>query len=267
MNTKLCSFSAILSLSGGVVFATVPVDLMYNSKPIDALCFFDRENDSKSISLKNCGFAKEKYVVKGQNNHLIAKGYIGYNWQNSDAQNAAEGYSYYKIFKAGKGQYWLYTINSGGGSGEFSTIYLVKRKNPDTLEIQDLAGGDRCNGGVQAVSKINNELHFSVNLTAYDLIALSKKPSPHLKAYEDLAACAVCCVAKAFYQVTLGAQPQLKYVNFQNLKETSEMPEQGAYQACFNQLFTSYAAAGKSQFKQIQLDEFADKFNETCIKK
>ncbi|WP_231865884.1 hypothetical protein [Legionella fallonii] len=218
------------------------------------------------LDLNKCGLAEKKYVQKGRNSELITKGFIGYNWQDPEFQNATEGYSYYKYFNAGKSLYWLYTINSGGGSGTFTAIHLVKRTSPNTLDIKTLFSGDRCNGGVQDVSEANNQLTFSVNLTVYDLVTLSKKSSQSIRPYDDLAACAVCCIAKAFYTVDAKALAQLKYVELNNVKNTDELPQQGVEQSCFNKLLLSYTSAGKTTFKQSTLDEFTDKFNQMCIK-
>ncbi|WP_058478841.1 hypothetical protein [Legionella steigerwaltii] len=264
MKIRIFWFILFSYLCTAKISAAVPADLMFHNKPIDALCFFNMEG--KEINLEQCGLAKDKYAVKGQNASLIAKGYIGYNWQDPEYPGPAEGYSYYKFFNAGKNVYWLYTINSGGGTGDFTTLYKVKRKNTNTLEIETLVGGDRCNGGVQDVAVVNDHLNFSQNLTAYDLIALSKNASPQVKAYDDLAACAICCVAKAYYELNLNAQVQLNYVDLDSVKEIQEMPEQGSLQPCFNQLFTSYVTAGKTKLKQNMLDELVAKFNQTCKK-
>ncbi|MCW8416713.1 hypothetical protein OQJ18_14380 [Fluoribacter dumoffii] len=244
--------------------AAVPPALMFHNKPVDALCFFNFEG--KEIDLERCGLAKTKYGVKGHNSNLMAKGYIGYNWQDPEDPGPAEGYSYYKFFSAGKNLYWVYTINSGGGTGEFTTLYQVKRKNTTTLEAEMLIGGDRCNGGIQNVSLENHHLIFSQNLTAFDFIALSKTSAPQLKAYDDLAACAICCVAEAYYELNSDAKLQLNYVDLGTVNDIKEMPEQGALQPCFNQLLVAYAAGGKRKLKQNMLDEFAAKFMNTCKK-
>lgn len=263
MKIRVCWFILLAYLLAAKISAAVPADLMFHDKPIDALCFFNVEG--KEIELKQCGLAKAKYAVKGHNASLIEKGYIGYNWQDPEYPGPAEGYSYYKFFNAGKNVYWLYTINSGGGTGDFTAILRVKRKSTDILEIETLVDGDRCNGGVQDVSAVNDHLSFSQNLTAYDLIALSKKAAPDVKAYDDLAACAICCVAKAYYELSGNAQLQLSYVDLDKVKEIQEMPEQGTLQPCLNQLFTSYATEGKTKLKHNMLDEFVAKFKQTCI--
>jgi hypothetical protein len=249
-----------------LVFAAVPDDLLFNHKPIDALCFFDMQHQTNTINLKKCGLAEYKYSVKGKNTDLIHKGYIGYDWADPAVPAPSHGYSYYRFFEAGDHAYWLYTINSGGGTGEFTSIYWVKRKNATMLEMKQLAAGDRCNGGIQDVSGKNHNLNFSVNLTAYDFLLLAKTHVPTIKAYDDLAACAVCCVAKAYYETTTNAAPALNFIDLGNTKNAEEMPQQGDLQVCFNKLFTSYVASGNNKFTPQNLKEFTVKFQKTCVK-
>lgn len=154
---------------------------------------------------------------------LIKKGFTGYDWQDP-LNSATQGYSYYKIFNAGNHRYWIYTVNNGGGSGDFTAIQLIKRKNANTLETKAITRGDRYNGGLQNVSEKNSQLTFSANLTAYDFINPAENHNSSTKAYDDLAACAVCCVAKAFYTVSANTKPQLQYIALGNIKNAKEMP-------------------------------------------
>ncbi|STY31041.1 Uncharacterised protein [Legionella wadsworthii] len=262
MRKRIVCFLLCTFLLAEKINADIPKDLMFHNEPIDALCFFNFEG--KDLDLQHCGLAKEKYLVKGHDSSLLAKGYIGFNWQDPLFPDSAQGYSYYKFFSAGENQYWLYTLNSGGGTGNFTAIHQVKRKNENTLEIKTLTGGDRCNGGLQDVTQYQDQLRFSQNLTAYDLLALASTSEPTVKAYDDLAACAICCVADAFYELDANAQLKLRYVDLGNIKDAKELPEQGALQPCFNQLLTSYIQAGKTKLTQDILHEFALKFEKTC---
>jgi len=255
----------MLCLCSNVALATIPAAFEYQNKPIDALCFTDFSNDSKDIKLRDCGAAKEHYLIAGQNADLIAKGFIGYDWKSS-AEDLSQGYSYYKFFQAGPDKYWLYTVSSGGGSGSFSALNLVERKNPEVMEIESIAGGDRCNGGLSNVINSSDTLTFDVNLTAYDVIGLAKQDITSIKAYDDLAACAACCVATATYELKPKGLPLLKNVDFGNQSKISEMPDQGAYQQCFNQLFTQYVSAGKNKLEQNQIDSFVTEFKQKCAK-
>jgi hypothetical protein len=245
--------------------AKIPDDFMFHDHPINPLCFFYMADDSGLLNIKKCSAENSTYIITGHDKDLIKDGYTGYDWQDPESSNSSQGYSYYKLFEAGNNLYWLYAINNGGGTGNFTAINLVKRKNKDYLTIKTLAGGDRCNGGIDDVSIKNNQLTFSVNLTPSTLIALSNKPDSSIKAYDDIAACAVCCVAKAFYTTNSDYQLQLKYVVPIKTQNIDEMPDQGTYQACFNQLFDSYTL-GKNQLNQEQLEKFIGQFKQICIK-
>lgn len=246
--------------------ATLPQDLIINNQPIDAICFFDMESKDKIINLQNCGLNKHNFALKKQNSRLTNKGFIGYDYKSTPNLGGAEGYSYYKFFNAGHHQYWIYSINNGGGSGNFTSIQLVKRRNATTMELKSISGGDRCSGGVQIVSIKHKQLTYSVNLTAYDFINLSKKHNSS-KAYEDLAACAVCCVAKVIYTINPSkAKAKLQYVALNDIQDPKNMPQQGTHQECFNQLFVSYVKTAKTHFNKNNIDVFANQFNQTCLK-
>lgn len=253
----------LLSLSGMTASAA---DLFYLGKPIDALCFFNLENNSNVIKLNECGIKKEKYIIKNQDNDLLKRGFIGFEWKETGVSYPSAGYSYYKVFPASNKQYWLYTINNSGGSGEFTAINLIKRKNDSTLEMKAIITGDRCNGGIQEVRQQDGHLNFSVNLTAYDFIALTNQNVHHVQAYDDLAACATCCAAKAVYDMNSNATLKLIYIDMGENKNPEEMSTQGKYQLCFNNLFTQYVTHGKTKLNEAQLKQFVTEFNGKCVK-
>jgi hypothetical protein len=239
-----------------------PQSLVYAGKPIDSLCF---SNPEKTIDLRRCGAEHEKYIVKNARTDLNKKGYIGYEWTDSSMPSGPQGYSYYKYFSAGNNQFWIYAINNGGGSGNFTSLYLVKRLNASALNVQAIAAGDRCNGGIQDVAVRNHELTFSVNLTPYDLVALAHSQTNNLKAYDDLAACAVCCTARAFYSTDISTRLGFSYAGLDKINSASEMPEQGRYQACFNKLLFSYIKKNKIMLNSKEVDAFVDQFKHVCI--
>jgi hypothetical protein len=253
---------ALPFLLAGTVFAATPDDLTYDGKPIDSLCFAPGE--SHVIDLKNCGLEHEKYKSNGPSADMKKKGYVGYEWK--DTATEAQGYTYYKYFDAGNHKYWFYTINNTGGSGDFTSIYLVERKDKDTLSLESVAGGDRCNGGVQDVVLKNGVLNYNVNLTPYDIIAQSNKKLPNVQAYDDLAACAACCAATAAYTVTADNTVKFDHITLDKTMKTDEMPTQGKYQSCFNELFASVSKKS-TELDQAKVDDFTSQFEQTCVKK
>lgn len=240
----------------------VPNDLMYQGKPIDSLCFSDVS--SNTIALRKCGSKNANYFIKGINSKLQKEGFIGYNWENRGISRGLQGYTYYHFYPAEKSKYWIYTLNNGGGSGDFTNIYLVERKDKETFSIRNITGGDRCNGGIENVKENNNVLSWSVNLTAWDLVKLADKKI-NINAYDDLAACAVCCIGKSYYTIKSGYQPEFHQVKLENLKSTTEMPDQGKYEACFNRIYLNYVSKNAIYLDKEKLNNFIEYFKKTCL--
>lgn len=263
------SYGLWMILSPSVYGGTIPPALLFLNQPVDALCFFNLEHSVALIDLSHCGISKEKLGAVSQNKALVQRGFIGFDWQGTGVPSSSRGYSYYKAFDAGHQQYWLYTINNSGGNGEFTAISVVKRKTNDTMMLKTIVGGDRCNSGVQDVHEKNHRLSFSVNLTSYDFLSLANNNPHHLKAYDDLSACAACCVGKAFYEVDLRSlKPLLNYVEVdEHALKSSNLPVQGVYQTCFNKALISFQSKKGSKLLPQQLQGFIAHFNDRCVSK
>lgn len=254
-------------LSAPLCAAKLPQALMFADKPVDSLCFFNLEDKQDRITLTHCGAAKDKVLVTGHNAGLLKKGFTGFDWKATDASYPSQGYSYYQWFDAGNQQYWIYSANNGGGSGDFTAVDLVARVSPEQLSIQGITGGDRCNGGVQDVSVSGHRLTYSVNLTAADFPSLVADDPYQVQAYDELSACAVCCSGKAFYSVDAGLKPRLQYVDFgSSTTDPEQMPQQGSLQPCFNRLLATYLNKGTRRLDESQLRRFVSEFNQQCAK-
>lgn len=237
-------------------FAT---NLQYQNQPIDARCF----ESNGTVPLGDCTHndtSTEK--VSGHNAFLIDKGFIGADYVSVEKEKFPAGYSYYKVLGSANGEYIVYTINSGGGSGEFTALKLVKLKE-DQLYIQTIKAGDRCNGGVNEV-KLNQEtLTFEINITPYDLIDLSGSNNLKFLAYDDIAACAACCIGKAVYEVNINdaAMQTLKTIKLDNDYQQDEF--NGAKQVCFNKVLLDFTK-GKQTLSPDDLKEFSMRLDKVC---
>lgn len=274
INSQLATFllgfiiSTTISASSS---PTIPADLMYDNKPINPLCFDQEDSPDKTISLtNNCDLAP--IDVLGQSKDLLNKGYVGFEYKVKDNTEAASSFSYYKVIGDFNHFYTLFSISNTGGSGQFSSIYLVNR-DKNELHIKTLPfGGDRCNGGLTEVTQNGNSLSFSSNITPGDFLSISNNNPQQLKAYDDLEACAACCVATALYETDLQKAPgkaTLKSIQFANdadavseLKSADKTP----YQACFNKLVLQYISKDKITLTAKQLNLFMDEFNLVCVK-
>jgi hypothetical protein len=258
--------SLIFGLMGSALATDLPKDLSYQGKPIDPLCFsLVGENKSNQIDLSKCGLSFEKYSPIVPNDAMKKQGFIGFDWEDKQQTYTTYGYSYYKYFNAEPGAYWVYSVNNTGGSGSFSMLMLVKRLNDHTLSYKPYFGGDRCNGGIANVKgDENGQMKISVNLTPYDVINPDGENASKLAAYDDLAACAACCIAKANYVISKD-KSQFQGISLNNFQPKDALPEQGKYQHCFNQLVKDYLKRGQKNLNEQQVKGFISDFNKKCL--
>lgn len=188
-----------------------PKDLLFNSKPISPACFdlLSESPNLKQINLKKCNQpTNEKHTV---NEILAKKGYYGFDIETEEPQFRPP-YQYYRAFTTPSGAYLIEALISGGGSGIFSSAYLVKRVDTNILAMQLLTGGDRCNGGITDISSNDKELTISVNVTPYVINELAKT-FPIKNVPKSMDDCAACCAGIATYSVGLDGAMRLKKVD------------------------------------------------------
>lgn len=262
---RVCAFSLMIGLMGSAFANDLPTDLSYHGKPIDALCFsLLDENSSHKIDLSKCGLSFEKYSPYVQDDSMSKQGFIGFDWKDSHPSFTTYGSSYYKYFITEPGSYWVYSVNSTGGSGSFSLLMLIKRLNDHTLSYKPYFSGDRCNGGIANVKQDESgQINVTVNLTPYDVYNHYADKSSKLVAYDDLAACASCCIAKANFVVSKD-KSKFQGISFNEFKLSDELPEQGKYQQCFNQLVKDYLKQGHKNLNEQQTKAFIIDFNQKC---
>lgn len=248
-----------------------PKDLIYKNQPIDPLCFESDHTDTNAepILLTSCGLQEDAaFKATGKNEKLIKEGFVGfdYTWTDEkDPKLQSHGYSYYKAYKTADHSFLIYLVNSGGGSGQFSSITLAKREG-DKLKLKQLMAGDRCNNGIEEVKQSDKGLQIKVNLTPFDYIEIAKQNPHQLKAYDDLASCAACCAGAAIYEQDLKqSHTPVKFVSINLGEGLAEGNTQGKYQVCFNKLVEEYKKNGKQVMNPDQLTEFANQFNKQCV--
>lgn len=189
-----------------------------------------------------------------------------YGFMINEGPEVKQGYSYYKLHDAGDHQFWVDTMNGSGGTGNFTAVSFVKRINNDTLSVNTLDGGDRCNGGIDEVKEKNHQLEYSAKLTSYDLVILGKHNQHNINAYDDLAACALCCAAVVHYGMDTNLKRTFLFVELDNVKDVGELPDQGKYESCFNKIFVAYVSKGETRLNEAKLKEFVRKFEDACFK-
>ena len=254
--------------------SSYPPALLYQGQPMDPLCLFEFNTKNATVSLATCGIhsSMERSIVDSKRSLLVSKGYVGYEYQVkvNDAVSL-HGYSYYKVVSAHGNRAIVQTINHTGGTGEVTSLSLIER-NGASLNIRILSTGDRCNHGIlEASSNNNQQITYRVKWTAYDFLEAAHDNPHHLKAYDDLDDCAICCKATAVYQHTEGdhrLRDKLLYVDLATFSQepiNSKTPQ--TVQKCFDQLFQQSLAKGKTVLNEQQLTQFTHRFNQVCVKK
>lgn len=250
----------------------LPMELMYRGKPIDPLCLFEIEHRIGVVDLSVCGLGNKKKSILGRNKQLISQGFVGYDYSMQvGGTDRFRGYSYYKSLGTFRDSVIVQTINNSGGTGAFSFLNIVQRDG-NRIKISVLNGGDRCNGSIVDLQRQgtgdNEYLVYGVQLTPYDVLMLTKDNPFKLKAYDDLSACALCCVGTAVFQRHIGAdfsQEKLLYVDVSTYLQNIASSSPQHYQACFDRLLSKYGKKNNGKLDAQQLLLFTHEFNAQCL--
>lgn len=259
----LCAF--ILVFTNIQARTPLPKSLLYHGKPIDALCF--AQNDG-TISLPSCGIPLDPHLIKINEIKIKPeKEWFGYSFKVKNA-GPTQGYSYYRAIAHVNDKDILFTINNGGGSGEFTALKTVVRKG-NQLILHTLKAGDRCNGGLSHVKKNAHEISYDINITPFDLFTISHDNLHHIKAYDDLVACAVCCAGKMHVSRSLRShfeKEQIKFIDLSSYSlDAGGYGDDKPYQLCFNSLINRYKSINKLIFTPQELSRFISEFNNKCV--
>ena len=205
----------------------------------------------KPIDLRTCGNTESR--PKAQTN-----GSIGYATPDG-------GYFYYSYLGQSGGMDILSLENSGGGSGRFTQLVGVRHDGPLISWVKDIAGGDRCNGGVSGEKVAKGVLSFDQAITPYDLIELAH-PKEQLKAYHDLEDSAASCIGSVH---RIGDDAHWTSVS---LTEQDRLDQKGwtdkyTYQPCFNTLYRAALRARHLSLNHQDVMMFAQAFASRCLSK
>lgn len=245
--------------------STYPNDLLYLGKPINSMCFYKEPDNNFVVNLAN-GCDTQDIKATSQDNDMQKNGYIGYEYTQQNDDFSSSGFSYYKIIGKYANHYTIFTINNGGGSGTFTDLLQVKLEN-EKLQINSLPlGGDRCNGGIVDASQKDSIITANINITTADLLDITQKNPRHLRAYDDLDACAACCIGTATYQIDLvnNNKATLQHVQLTTEMDADHGNTNKPYQKCFNQLLNKTATNGTLTLTPTDLAKFMDSFNTYC---
>jgi hypothetical protein len=252
---------------------TVPITasptLTYNDAPVDPLCFlqtWNQDADNPVIDLAACD---DPAIVRITDTGLYTppadfRGAAYRPAEMADDDDTGVAFVEYRYLGDVGGDAAVLLRESGGGSGLFTTLYLMHRDGDKLTVVRPVAGGDRCNGGLTAADIVGEELAYDENLTPMALYALGG--GPDTEASDALPDCASCCYATAHY-----AGDALDHVQIDdslgNILERmiAETPDGNATAACFDRVILAHIKTGATRFSLDELNAFSREVQATCL--
>jgi hypothetical protein len=160
------------------------------------------------------------------------------------------------------------TFNEGEPADVDNIVLLQKSGNMLGL-IRAWAEGSACDGGILAERMEGDNFLYARDLTPGALLALSVDARLEIDPHVDLEATSESCFAAANYVYSL-TQDREDFVSVRLYDEPVEdekgRTERYRYQSCFNRIFNDYLARGKTALTPKEVDEFAARFRDECVK-
>ncbi|MDX2073855.1 MAG: hypothetical protein SFX19_05760 [Alphaproteobacteria bacterium] len=243
-------------MTGDVYAAELPPEMIYDGKPIDALCF-EAVSADEWVDISTC--AKRTIIPLPDKAEAWTADKIGYYYRYKEDASDAVSYSYYQYVGQWNGAAVVVSYGSGGGTGQFTSLVSIERNARNIRVLQGFGAGDRCNGGIVDAKLSFGTLSYGQNMTPIDFLQIAGDNPHDLQPYDDLEASAASCFGVArfedekFVGVTLADAPQ-----------PADPATSYKYQECFNRLFRAAREKGKKELSVSELKEFTGEFNAVC---
>jgi hypothetical protein len=218
-------------------------------------------SENKALGLKTLETKSNFQEWKERPGWLIAE-------YDKDIESGRTSFFAYKFLANVQDRFLLLIKYSGGGTGTFDNILVIKKTQDQLFFLEALGEGDRCNGGISEGKTVGAVFYYWRNLTPVDIIRLATEIKIDLTAYEDLEASAISCFGVADYKYDLADDKnELLSISLDGEKRDEEgWTERYQAQSCFNKIYNSYLKAKKAQLSLKDLDEFVKKFKDECLK-
>lgn len=264
----------LLFASHAVADAPTASPLIVAGKPIDPACLMGlgagHAAPASPVDLRKCD----------HNDIVIEPGspdaaFIGFSYRYKEDSSGAP-YFGYRFLGTVKGQSILFIAQNTGGSGQFTDLLSVTIRDQMIVASEEIAGGDRCNGGIESAALSHGHILFDQDITPYDLIGLGVpagtpgataikigKPPVDIQAYKDLEASAASCVAIVHNRDRKWTAVTLSQSDWQ---DQPGWTDQFRFQACFNKLYRDYVNREHTELDRRGVAKFADAFAAMCLK-
>jgi hypothetical protein len=161
------------------------------------------------------------------------------------------------------------TFNTGEPA-DVDNILLLQKSGSWLGLIRAWEEGSACDGGILGQRMEGDNFFYSRELTPPALLGLAILDTPLVvNPHEDLEATTDSCFAAANYVYSL-TQDRADLISVR-LYDEPAVDEKGRtdryrYQACFNRIYNAYLAEGKTALSPKDVDEFAARFRDECLK-
>jgi hypothetical protein len=165
--------------------------------------------------------------------------------------------------------YVLSITFNAGETADVDNLLLLQKSGSWLGLIRAWNEGSACNGGILAQRIDGENFLYSRELTPIDLLGLAADVRFDLTAHADLEATSESCFAAANYVYSITRDREdLVSVRLYDEPVTDEKgkTDRLRYQSCFNRIFNAYLAEGKTALTPKEVDEFARKFRDECLK-
>ncbi|MEN6560344.1 MAG: hypothetical protein ABFD52_06195 [Acidobacteriota bacterium] len=154
-------------------------------------------------------------------------------------------------------------------TSDVSNIVLLRKSGSLLGLVRAWEEGSACDGGIINPRMDGDSFMYSRELTPSRLLGLSVGVDLAVTPHEDLEETGESCFAAANYVYSL-TQDREDLVSVrlydEPVNDEKGRTERFRYQVCFNRLFNEYLAKGKTALLPREVDEFAARFRDECVK-
>ena len=165
--------------------------------------------------------------------------------------------------------YILSITFNAGETADVDILVLLQKSGSWLGLIRSWNEGGACDGGILNQRMDGDNFLYSRELTPGGFLDLALDVKLDLNPHQDLEATVESCYAAANFVYSLTQDREdLVSVRLYDEPKTDEKgrTEQFRYQSCFNRIFNSYLAEGKTALAPKEVDEFARRFRDECVK-
>jgi len=230
-------------------------ELMSAGKAVHPACLEKLQNETKEnaeVSLAACTNNPKKTSIKD-----------GYYTTQDDNNTKQTTFTRYAVIGSKGDKHLIIVGTATGGTGFFTNALWVRMKDGKLVLLKSLAGGDRCNDGIDKVA----DWKYAINLTPTDMMSYGSDTTLKIDPYRDLDASAASCVAKAMYRFDPVAE-KTELINVQLNEQPLAMEDwlkELRFQFCFNNLYNTYIARGQITLSETEMDHFKNQFENFCM--